>query len=63
MKSISILIDEIMIKETVVIKEMGDELYEGVSEAWNTLKEQFDFFIVSNCQSGYNEKFLLQNKI
>ena len=61
-EQISILIDETMTEDTVVIKEIGGELYEGVSEGLNTLKEQFDLFIVSNCQSGYIENFLSQNK-
>ena len=61
-KEISILIDETMIEDTVVIKDMGGELYEGVSEGLNTLNEYYDLFIVSNCQSGYIENFLSQNK-
>ena len=51
-----------MIEDIVVIKEMGGELYEGVSKGLNTLNEYYDLFIVSNCQSGYLENFLSQNK-
>ena len=61
-EEISILIDETMIEDNVAIKEMGGELYEGVSEGLNTLNEYYDLFIVSNCQSGYIENFLSQNK-
>ena len=61
-EEISILIDETMIEDTIAIKEMGGELYEGVSEGLNTLNEYYDLFIVSNCQSGYIENFLSQNK-
>ena len=61
-EEISILIDETIIEDTVVIKEMGGELYEGVSEGLNILNEYYDLFIVSNCQSGYIENFLSQNK-
>ena len=61
-EEISILIDETMIEDTLAIKEMGGELYEGVSEGLNTLNEYYDLFIVSNCQSGYIENFLSQNK-
>ncbi len=56
-EEISILIDETMIEDTIVIKEMGGELYEGVSEGLNILNEYYDLFIVSNCQSGYIENF------
>ena len=52
-EEISILIDETIIEDTLVIKEMGGELYEGVSEGLNILNEYYDLFIVSNCQSGY----------
>ena len=41
---------------------MGGELYEGVSEGLNILNEYYDLFIVSNCQYGYIENFLSQNK-
>ena len=51
-----------MIEDNVAIKEMGGELYEGVSEGLNILNEYYDLFIVSNCQSGYIENFLSQNK-
>ena len=51
-----------MIEDNVSIKEMGGELYEGVSEGLNILNEYYDLFIVSNCQSGYIENFLSQNK-
>ena len=61
-EEISILIEETMIEDTVAIKEMGGELYEGVSEGLNILNEYYDLFIVSNCQSGYIENFLSQNK-
>ena len=61
-EEISILIDETMIEDTVAIKEMGGELYEGVSEGLNILNEHYDLFIVSNCQTGYIENFLSQNK-
>ena len=61
-EEISILIDETMIEDTLAIKEIGGELYEGVSEGLNILNEYYDLFIVSNCQSGYIENFLSQNK-
>ena len=61
-EEISILIDETMIEDTLAIKEMGGELYEGVSEGLNILNEYYDLFVVSNCQSGYIENFLSQNK-
>ena len=61
-EEISNLIDETMIEDTIVIKEMGGELYKGVSEGLNTLNEYYDLYIVSNCQSGYIENFLSQNK-
>ena len=61
-EEISILIDETVIEDTLAIKEMGGELYEGVSEGLNILNEYYDLFIVSNCQSGYIENFLSQNK-
>ena len=41
---------------------MGGELYEGVSEGLNILNEYYNLLIVSNCQSGYIENYLSQNK-
>ena len=59
---ISILTEETMSEDTAVIKEQGGDLYEGVCEGLSRLKKTFDLFIVSNCQSGYIENFLSQNK-
>jgi phosphoglycolate phosphatase len=62
-KEISILTEETMREDTAVIKEQGGDLYEGVSEGLFILDDQYDLFVVSNCQSGYIENFLSQNKL
>jgi hypothetical protein len=39
--------------------ERGGLLYPGVREGLAQLKEKYPLFIVSNCQSGYIETFIL----
>ena len=45
-EEISILIDETVIEDTLAIKEMGGELYEGVSEGLNILNEYYDLSLI-----------------
>ena len=47
----------------LVITEIGGELYEDVTEGLHKLRKKYELFIVSNCQSGYIENFLVQNEV
>jgi phosphoglycolate phosphatase len=52
-----------MVEDNRVIAKEGGLLYEGVLEGLNELKNRYQLFIVSNCQSGYIETFLRLNKV
>ncbi|MEI7985723.1 MAG: HAD family hydrolase [Armatimonadota bacterium] len=52
-----------MIEDNRVIAQEGGVLYDGVIEALNELKNRYQLFIVSNCQSGYIETFLRLNNL
>ena len=60
-EQISSLTAETMEEDMLVITEIGGELYEDVAEGLHELREKYELFIVSNCQSGYIENFLVQN--
>lgn len=60
---IQIITEETMDEDTLIIKELGGELYEGVTEGLDYLSKKYDLFIVSNCQSGYIENFLSANQL
>lgn len=44
--------------ENDYLREHGGMLYAGVKETLAALKEEWNLYIVSNCQSGYIEAFL-----
>lgn len=44
--------------EIQYLKEHGGMLYPKVEETFKKLKEEYDLYIVSNCQKGYIEAFL-----
>ena len=62
-EEISLLTAETMEEDMLVITKIGGELYEDVTEGLHKLGERYEFFIVSNCQSGYIENFLVQNEV
>ena len=62
-EEISLLTAETMEEDMLVITEIGGELYEDVAEGLHKLREKYELFIVSNCQSGYIENFLVQNEV
>ena len=51
-EQISFLAAETMEEDMLVITEIGGELYEDVTEGLHKLRENYDLFIVSNCQFG-----------
>lgn len=52
------LLDKCCIRENDYLAEHGGILYPQVEETLNILKEKYNLYIVSNCQSGYIEAFL-----
>lgn len=54
----SILLDKCCEVENEYIREHGGELYPGVRETLEKLKDKYELYIVSNCQKGYIEAFL-----
>ena len=52
-----------MVEDNRVIAQEGGVLYDGVLEGLNELKNRYQLFIVSNCQSGYIETFLRLNNL
>lgn len=44
--------------ENEYLSEHGGKLYPDLEEVWQQLSEDYDLYIVSNCQKGYIEAFL-----
>ena len=57
------LISEIFAHEQEYLIEHGANMYDGVIDTLNELKEDYDLAIVSNCQSGYLNAFLTHYKL
>lgn len=57
------IIDELGVEEVKYLTEHGAVLYEGVEETLETLSQQYDLYIVSNCQDGYVSAFLKAHKL
>lgn len=55
---LQLLIEGTVMEDNRVVAERGGDLYPGVLEGLQKLKERYRLFIVSNCQSGYIETFL-----
>jgi phosphoglycolate phosphatase len=55
---VRILIDETMIEDNDIVADAGGTLYPGVGDVLRRLARRYPLFIVSNCQSGYIERFL-----
>ena len=50
--------DEFGAEEVRYLAEHGADLYDGVKETISVLAEEYDLYIVSNCQDGYVPAFL-----
>lgn len=57
------LISEIFAHEQEYLIEHGANMYDGVIETLNELKNDYAIAIVSNCQSGYLNAFLTHYKL
>ena len=57
------LISEIFAHEQEYLIEHGANMYDGVIETLNELKNDYALAIVSNCQSGYLNAFLTHYKL
>lgn len=57
------LLDKCGEYENEYLSEHGAVLYPGVEETFAKLKEKYELYIVSNCQSGYIEAFLYYYKL
>ena len=57
------LINEIFAHEQEYLIEHGANMYEGVMDTLNELKNDYALAIVSNCQTGYMNAFLTHYKL
>lgn len=57
------LLDKCGEYENEYLSGHGAVLYPGVEETFARLKEKYELYIVSNCQSGYIEAFLSYYKL
>ena len=57
------LISEIFAREQEYLIEHGANMYEGVMDTLNELKNDYALAIVSNCQTGYMNAFLTHYKL
>ena len=57
------LIDELGQEEVTYLTEHGAVLYEGVEDTLEVLSQEYDLYIVSNCQDGYVDAFLTAHKL
>jgi len=55
---LTILVNETMIEDNLVVEQRGGEIYPGVTDGLAELSKHYKLFIVSNCQNGYIETFL-----
>ena len=52
------IIEECAIEEHRYLREYGGKLYKGFVEVIEGLRNNYDIYIVSNCQNGYIQTFL-----
>lgn len=57
-----VLTEETITEDNRIVAEEGGVLYPGVRDGLLALAHDYPLFIVSNCQSGYIEVFLEQNR-
>lgn len=56
------ILDDCCDEENRRLRLYGGELYDGVYELLCELKNDYDLFVVSNCEDGYIESFMLYHK-
>jgi phosphoglycolate phosphatase len=54
---LALLTEHTQTEDVLAIKELGGDLYPGVSQGLQALHARYPLFIVSNCQAGYIEAF------
>lgn len=57
------IVDEFGYEEVNYLTENGAILYVGLEETLKTLKQEYELYIVSNCQDGYVPAFLHAHKL
>ena len=59
----SSIVDEYGAAEVEYLTENGAVLYDGLEETLKKLKQEYELYIVSNCQDGYVPAFLYAHKL
>lgn len=57
------IVNEFGAEEAAYLSENGAVLYDGLEETLKILKQDYDLYIVSNCQDGYVQAFLHAHKL
>lgn len=57
------IIDEFGLEEVEYLTENGAILYDGLEETLKRLNQEYELYIVSNCQDGYVSAFLHSHKL
>lgn len=57
------IVDEFGLEEVEYLTENGAVLYDGLEETLIKLKQEYELYIVSNCQDGYVPAFLHAHKL
>ena len=57
------IVDEFGFEEVEYLKENGAILYDGLEETLKKLNQEYELYIVSNCQDGYVPAFLHSHKL
>ena len=52
------IVDEFGDEEVIYLREHGARIYDGMKKTLQTLKRDYDLYIVSNCQDGYVPAFM-----
>ena len=57
------IVDEFGFEEVAYLKEKGAVLFDGMKETIQKLSNDYDLYIVSNCQDGYVPAFMTVHKM
>jgi len=57
------IVDEFGLEEVEYLTENGAILYDGLEETLKRLNQEYELYIVSNCQDGYVSAFLHSHKL
>ena len=57
------IVDEFGFEEVAYLKEKGAVLFDGMKETIQKLSNDYDLYIVSNCQDGYVPAFMTAHKM